>query len=374
MVNIIQIDSTLINDQTEYSGQDESLISSFEIDTKFDSTSYIEYNIYDLNNNLLFNDYNYSSYTIKNDGQAALSSELNKIEINLETDLENLGYDQGEYNVYYNILSREIGSNLERLYIQQISSDRTEIRLNSLNLDNTLLIEQTLNFINKREESEYFLDFYINLGDNNLLIANNIIIEDEDPTNSSILIKLYEPLLDIYNLKDTAWIVTSIEDPLAYNVEFIEEPIIVQDFTSLKGPNFNLDLKDQINNSSLNLSYSDIINSNLSSSTNQINSLLNQKELSINIDYSNFSNFIHFSSGKGRLENFSYKVDLIEQYSSSISTIDSNIQGSTSSSLVVGQSKNIFKDKISAIITNFDHYEYFLYYESSSYAWPKSTS
>ena len=87
MVNIIQIDSTLINDQTEYSGQDESLISSFEIDTKFDSTSYIEYNIYDLNNNLLFNDYNYSSYTIKNDGQAALSSELNKIEINLETDL-----------------------------------------------------------------------------------------------------------------------------------------------------------------------------------------------------------------------------------------------------------------------------------------------
>ena len=63
MVNIIQIDSTLINDQTEYSGQDESLISSFEIDTKFDSTSYIEYNIYDLNNNLLFNDYNYSSYT-----------------------------------------------------------------------------------------------------------------------------------------------------------------------------------------------------------------------------------------------------------------------------------------------------------------------
>ena len=34
MVNIIQIDSTLVNDQTEYNSQDESLISTFEIDAR----------------------------------------------------------------------------------------------------------------------------------------------------------------------------------------------------------------------------------------------------------------------------------------------------------------------------------------------------
>ena len=41
MVNISQITPTLINNQIEYNSQDESLITTFEIDTKLDSTSYI---------------------------------------------------------------------------------------------------------------------------------------------------------------------------------------------------------------------------------------------------------------------------------------------------------------------------------------------
>jgi len=374
MVNIEQIAPALINDQIEYNSQDETLISSFDVNTKLDSTDYIEYSIYDLNNNLLSIDYKYSSYTVLNDGQSAQSSEINKIEINPETDLEDVGYNQGSYNVYYNITSLEIGSSVQNLYITEISSDRTEIRLDSLNIDNNILIEQTQNFINKRQESEYFLDFYINFGDNNLFIANNIIIADEDTDNPTILIKLYESLSDNYDIKSELWVVTLIEDPLAYNIEFIEEPVVIEDSSPLQGPNFNLEIKDQVNNSTSTLSYSDIVKTSLSSSTNQINSLLNQKEISISIDYSDFSNFIHFSSAKTRLENFTYKVALIEQHSASISTIESSITGPTSASSAVIGSTTIFQNKINNLITNFDHYEYILYYESSSYAWPKTTS
>ena len=68
MVNIEEISSNIINNQIEYKPQDETLISSFEVNTKLDSTGYIEYSIYDLNNNLLNLDPNYNSYTIKNDG------------------------------------------------------------------------------------------------------------------------------------------------------------------------------------------------------------------------------------------------------------------------------------------------------------------
>ena len=335
MVNIEQIASTLINNQIEYNSQDENLISSFEINTKLDSTSYIEYSIYDLNNNLLSLNYNYNSYTVLNDGQSAQSLEINKIEINPETDLENTGYNQGNYNVYYNTLSRKIGSNLETLYLTEISSDRTEIRLDSLNLDNTTLIEQTQNFINERQESEYFLDFYINFGDNNLFIANNIVLADEDTDNPTLLIKLYEPLPDEYNIKSELWVVSLIDDPLAYNIEFIEEPIVIEDSSQLQGPNFNLEVKDQVNNSTPNLSYSNIVKTSLSSSTNQLNSLLNQKEISVSIDYNDFSNFIHFSSAKTRLENFAYKVSLIEQHSASISTIESSITGPMSISYIM---------------------------------------
>ena len=374
MVNITQISPTLITNQTEYNQQDETLISSFDIDTKLDSSSYIEYNVYDLNNNLLFNTYNYNSFNVKNDGQSAQNLDITQIIINPETDLENLGFDQGEYNVYYNILSHKIGSNIETLYISEISSDRTEIRIGSNNIDDVTLQEQTQTLILERENSDYFLDFYINFGENNLVIANNIILSDEDPTNTTILIKLYEPLSQNYDIKSELWVATSVDDPLAYNITFIEEPIIINDSSPLQGPNLNLDLKDQVNNSSLELSYSDIVNTSLPSSQNQLNSLLEEKELSINIDYSDLSEFIHFSSGKTRLENFSYKVGLLEQYSSSISIINSNITGSTSSSFAVSESKTILEDKISSIITNFDHYEYVLYYESSSYAWPKSTT
>ena len=375
MVNIDQISSNIINNQIEYNSQDETLISSFEIDTKLDSTSYIEYSIYDLNNNLLNLNSNYNSYIIENDGQIAQSNEINKIVINPETDLENLGYNQGTYNVYYNILSRKVGSDIESLYISEISSDRTEIRLDSNNLTNAILQEQAENFIFERQESEYFLDFYINLGDNNLAIANNIQLNiNENSFNTTILIKLYEPLPDNYNIKSELWVVTTVGNSLAYNVEFIEEPIIIEDSSPLQGPNFNLEINDQVNNSSLELSRSDIIKTSLSSSTDQINSLLNEKEISINIDYSNFSDFIHLSSAKTRLENFAYKVDLLEQHSASISTIESSITGPTSASSAVVGSKTIFQNKISNIITNFDHYEYTLYYESSSYAWPKTTS
>jgi hypothetical protein len=88
------------------------------------------------------------------------------------------------------------------------------------------------------------------------------------------------------------------------------------------GPNFNLDLKDQVNNSSLELSYADLILTSLTSSANQLNSLLEEKEININVDYSDFSNFIHFSSAQSRIENFYYKVSLIENYLSSIATLN----------------------------------------------------
>ena len=135
-----------------------------------------------------------------------------------------------------------------------------------------------------------------------------------------------------------------------------------------------MNFKDQVNNSSLELSYSDLIASPLTSSFNQIKGLINKKEININVDYTDFSNFTHFSSVKSRTENFIYKINLIEQYSSSIALINSQITGSTSSSIVVNNNKNIYEDKISSIISNFDGYDHYLYYSSESLAYPKSNS
>jgi hypothetical protein len=365
---ITQIDTQDFTSQT-YEGSDTSLLSQFEIDTSLTSNSYIEYFVYDNNKNLLSTDYSFSEYTVLNDGQSAgTNNSLSQIEIDPEKSLINSGYDQGEYITYFNILNKQIGSELQQLYITEISSDRTEIRLDSTSLTESDIVEQTNIFIQERENSAYFLDFYLNFGDNNLFISNNISLDNQDPTNPTVLIKLYEPLSDEFDINSTLWVVTVLEEPIAYKVTFEDIPIVFTDTTGISGPNFNLDLKDQVNNSSLELSYADLVLTSLTSSANQLNSLLEEKEIDINVDYTDFSNFIHFSSVQSRIENFYYKVGLIENYSSSIATLNNTINNNPSASIA------IYESKINNIITNFDGYDYYLYYSSESLAYPKTNS
>ena len=363
---IIQINTQNLESQV-YESQDTNLIPTFDVNTSLTSGSYIEYFIYDLNQNILYTEYNFSQYKVLNDGQAAGTGVLSQIEINPEENLIQIGYDQGSYITYYNFLNKKVGSFLEPLYITEISSDRTELRLDSTSLTNFDIVEQTTNFVNERENSEYFLDFYLNFGDNLLYIANNIVLDNKDPNNPTILIKLYESLPTEFNINSTLWVVSSVEEPIAYQVNFIEEPIVFDDTIKIKGPNFNIELKDQVNNSTQELSYVDLVTTSLTSSQNQLNSLLEEKEIDVNIDWTDFKDFTHFSSAQTRLENFYYKVNLIEQYSSSIAILNNT----NSSSLAVSQSTSVYESKINEIITNFDGWDYYLYYSSGSWAWPK---
>jgi hypothetical protein len=362
---IVLIDPQDFSSQN-YEGQDINLISTFEINTFLSTSSYVELFVYDNNQNILSSNYNFTQYTVLNNGQSPGSNnDLFQIEINPENTLIYEGYDQGQYNVYYNFFNKQIGSELQKLYISEISSDRTEIRLNSTDLNNIDIIEQTNNFVQLRENSPYFLDFYLNFGENQLAIANNIQLDNQDPTNPTILIKLYEALPSEFDQNSLLWVVTLLEEPIAYQVTFQDIPIIIADTVPLNGPNFNIAIKDQINNSTVDYNYVDLTSTSLTSSFNQLSSLLEEKEIDINIDYTNFNNFVHFSSAQVRLENFYYKISLLEDYSSSIAILNNTTNNNPSASLAV------YENKINNVITNFDNYEYYLYYSSGSWTWPK---
>lgn len=365
---IVQIDTQNLTSQI-YEEQDVSLITSLEVNTSLSSSSYIEYFIYDNNQNLLSSDYNFLEYAVVNDGKSAGNDgDISQIIIDPEASLISYGFTQGEYITYFNFFNKQIGSELQQLYITEISSDRTEIRLDSTSLTDADIIEQTNDLISQRENSPYFLDFYLNFGDNQLPIANNIQLDNTDPLNPTILIKLYEALPEEFDLNSTLWVVTLVEESIAYKVTFEDEIFTISDTVPVKGPNFNLDLKDQVNNSTISFDYSSLTSTSLTSSQDQLKSLLEEKEIDINIDYTDFNNFIHFSSAQTRLENFYYKVGLIEQYSSSIATLNNTTNNNPSDSI------EIYEAKISNIITNFDGYDYYLYYSSGSSAWPKTTS
>ena len=362
-----------VNSQTfeviEYSTEDTSIIPSFELDTEFSKSSdYIEYYIFDENQNIIFPNSTTEllTYSVR-DGH---------VMIDPKQDLERNGFDEGNYYINYNFYRKHLNSDISnKYYIEEISSNRTEIRLNSTIISNSDIETSTNKFTDYRNTKDYFVDFYLNFGDNNLVIANNIQLDITNETEYSVLIKLYSPLPSNFNLKSQCWVVEKISEDQSYQVKFPIPIFDPQDFEFIAGPNLSLNIKDETGVSSQEYSYDTLINSSITSSNSQIQSLLAEKGLKINVNYENFSNYIKFSSAKTRLENFYYKVGLIENYTNQIATLDSNITSNTSTSTEFSSSKAVFEEQINSIIKNFDGYEYFLYYNSgSAFSYPKSNT
>jgi hypothetical protein len=343
-----------------YSPSDEILISQNEVEITFDPNSdYIEYYVYNPDGGLVYPLNGESpilnSYSITN----------NQLVLNPEFDLTDNGFFNGTYNTFYNFLSTRISSSFfRRYYISEISSDRTEIRLASTDIPAEEIIASVNDFISEREADTSYPDFYLDFGNNQLVIANNIALDTD-----TVLIKLYEALPSQFQLKTTLWVVEQVSDPLAYNIEFINEPIIIDNSIRLRGPNLNLNVKDQISNSTPYTDYSSLVSTDLTGSLQQVDSYFQDKSIQINIDYTNFANFVHFSSAEKRIKNFYYKLGLIETYLLA-SLSGSNQSGTTS----VSASTAYYNDLISDVIDNFDTYEYFLYFESGSGSWPKTNS
>ncbi len=365
MTTISQLDPQTFELQ-EYSQEDTSLIISTDIFDTFDPTiDHIEYFIYDLNGTPLYvNDNSYPAYSLID----------NNLVIDPENDLKSQGFTEGNYNTLYNFLRNRLASSYEsRYYISQISSDRTEVRLDTTSISNADVIFSTNEFIDYRASSSVFIDFYLDFGNNNLVIANNILLDPTDPLNPTVLIKLYEPLPQNFDINSQCWVVETISNPVAYNINITQTFDFLDDGIPLQGPNLNIALKDQINNSTPFSNYNLLTSNNSTLGTGslqyQINSILAEKGLEINIDYSDYSDFVFFGSALNQLENFYYKLSLLQTYQYSAS-----IAGPSTTSTYVSASNNVWLNKINEIITGFSGYEYYLYYDSGSYSWPKTNT
>lgn len=366
IVNIQNIDPITFELQT-YSPEDTSLITSNDISTQFNpETDYLEYFIYDLNRNILVeNVTGYPNFTLLD----------NQVTIDPEADLRAFGFTEGQYNTAYNFLRHRLASTaLNRYYIDQISADRTEVRLNTTAIPNVEVSASAIIFSQDIQNTQGgYLDFYLDFGNNQLVIANNVLLDNSNPDDPTVLIKLYEALPPQFDIKSECWVVEQIAESVAYNISITPVFNIEDDNIPLKGPNYNLSISDQINNSTQYASLSSLTATTSATGSGslryQLNSLLAESNVELNIDYSSYDNFIHFSSAQTRLENFYYKLALIEQY-----TYSASLSVNTATNYYVSSSNVIYQAKINEIITNFDGYEYYLYYESGSTAWPKTNS
>jgi hypothetical protein len=358
------------NYSEDYTEQDLRLIPSFDVVSQFTpETDEVEFSIYNEQGLLETINYDYKDYTVTLDYNTNQNS-VSTVTVNPEGDVIKKGYTQGNYSVVYNFFRNQLSSSFDnQFYIKQISSDRTELRIANNNIENQELERLVNEFKSELSASAYFEDFQLNFGNNNIFIANNILIDNSDELQYTVLIKLYEPLEGQFNVKDELWITLQTAEEVSYQVNFALQAVKTPPPKQLKGPNFEIQSKDIVNNSTTYQNLNSLTTVALTSSYDELQNILNQKGITVNIDYSDFNEFVYFSSAEERVRNFYYKVELIEGYQEEIDALGGLSNSQVSSSIV------ILENKIQDVIKNFDGYERYQYYSSgSSNIYPKSNT
>jgi hypothetical protein len=373
MVTITPLYNSVGSTQQEYDLSQEVLIPIINSSSEFNPvTDQVIFSVEDPNNNLLYTSQIFK-FSVRNYENTTDENSISSVVVFPDKDILEAGYDIGEFNVYYNFYRPALNSNIYNYFIQNISANRTEIKLSINNISNAEIEALVQSFSSSLDEGGYFKDFYININ-GRYYIANNVLL-DTTTNQYGILIKLYQALPSSIQNNTQLEVVYEVAETTGFNLVFPPTPIdIVENLEYIKGPNFSYQFSDQTNNSTIESDFSSLLDiTQLTSSYNELQNILDQKGIIVNIDYTNFDNFIQFSSAEQRLLNFYYKVGQIESFNNSITLIDS-ITGATSSSLQVSSSKASFENQITSFIKNFDGYENYLYYSSGSTSYPKSNS
>ena len=361
-----------VQEQT-YLDQDVQLLTSNFINVQFGNTNdYIESFIYDITGQLLQSNYNALDYypNLTADPQTNLYS---NISLDPKSDLQKSGYNRGALNIQYNFLTNLFNSQYGKFYwIKEISNSRTEIKLASQTISDTNILAGFSQYQSYVAAKNYYTDFYLNFGNNELIIATNVVYTT-DTEGSYLLIKLYEPLPIDYDVKTQLWIINKVAESVSFNVDIQIESEEPASQNNLRGPNFKVKVEQKVGQTTPYYTYNSLLTSNVSSSFQQLMSYYQDKSVAINVDYTNFENFIHFSSAEERLNNFVYKLNLIESYNAQIYS-NALFSGGSTSNQLASSSIGSLQTSITNLIEKFDPYEYYLYFSSGSYTWPKRTS
>jgi hypothetical protein len=351
-----------------YRQADKDLLQPFTVNSSFDSNKHlVELHILTLSDELIESDYNYNKYSILQGGQVGTVG-ASTISIDPVQDAKDYDYNTGGVKLLYHFYNDIFTKNKSTtdFFIQEISPDRTELRLNNLSIPATEVLDITTEIKNSLDSQSFFKELRLNFKNNDLFIVTNIDVTYQG-ANPLVTVKLYEPLPVQYSVKDTLSLVEFVNDSIVFEVDSVinleqERPI------TLKSPNFNLEISDESTVPSQYLNYDELFSYQVSNTANEVYSLSSEKGAEISIDHTDYENFIHFSSAEERLLNFKYKVDLLHNYSASLVDLE-NTTTSEGTQGSVAQFENLIK----GVVNNFDHYERFLYYESGSNSWPKST-
>jgi hypothetical protein len=178
----------------------------------------------------------------------------------------------------------------------------------------------------------------------------------------SVILKLNRPLgddVDVNNLCDVdarimkSWVEKIIAFPSIQN----------QSRPDFSEPDFSLDMSDMKGADSVDWqNWESLLDVDATTSQQLINYYFSGSlgQVKLNIDYSDFQNYVHFSSATERVDNFRYKLQQIEKFNDRITLLES-VSGSDALTNI--SQSMVRRDRI---IGGFDDFEQYLYYDVDS--------
>lgn len=235
------------------------------------------------------------------------------------------------------------------------------------------VIAQKLN--NKIEnffDQDRVLKTLLNFGTDFQSLITNWKQDTSDPTKTSIILKLYEPLPTDVLEKFQVYISRELAYPLLeqINIVFVPGEGIK---LYLRPPNKNIKLAGISGNSINNVTFETLFSSGAFDVVRPQDRTVEEwfttdlEGVELHIDYSNYSNFVFFGSAQDRLTAFTEKLKLLEGFDKVIyanSQSLASIAGSITASLAYPTIYNIAQQR-QDVIRSFDGYERFLYYSTA---------
>ena len=245
--------------------------------------------------------------------------------------------------------------------------------------------DQSMNWAIKYDNFDYKkLNTLIDFGNNQkaIIVNSQTDVDSVKIAPHSVVLKTYNEVPDNIQVKQNVHIVQEMSEPIRETIRLypfedaeLGDPILRQPTEQSI---------DYINNSKTGQrSQEDIYTDNNFLSGSLFNELQSgSKSVEINVDYNEYKNFSTFGSVEKRLQNFRTKLQQYEAYS--LESASFAVKATTTSSVYDSAiAKN--EELKNGILNNFDHYEKYLYYQSSSAesssfglqfdnSWPKTNS
>jgi hypothetical protein len=281
--------------------------------------------------------------------------------LDIHQDLRDLLLPANSYKVVYNFHKDYVGSfdSKDKLFISEISDDRTEIKLSLTNPDSTEGKTKLASFVLENlKPKKYVPPIILNFGSN--IISDIINITSVgDPT--SFYAKLYEPLPNDIGIYTYCWVSVRLIQPYIDTITYVSEQIQVEP-NFISGPNFEVDYDYWVVSETNYKSWSDILSENLQTSEQILSKYISSSAapVKLNIDYGEFNNFIHYSNAEERVDNFIFKMGLLENYRNELSFLQNYSASVVSSNLIKVRR---LRDNL---VSGFDGFEQYLYYSSTS--------